>query len=95
MLISLYKYILSLRVDCTVFRLRMIYIIIHFILKMNIGALKNKGLVLLLFQKKYMRPPTSHLANAHPQEIVQETYQIKVLYVVAVTEFVVNVVSPY
>ena len=51
--------------------------------------------ILLLFRKKICAPPTSHLANAHPQEIVQETYQIKVLYVVAVTDFVVNVVSPY
>ena len=95
MLISLYKYILSLRVDCTVCTLRNIYIILNCILKVNIGVLKNKGLVLLLLQKKTCAPPTPPPDNASPQAIVQETYHIKVLYVVAVTDFVVNVVSPY
>ena len=49
MLISLYKYILILRIDCTVFTLRSIYIIPNYILKLNIGVLKNKDLLLLLF----------------------------------------------
>ena len=43
MLISLYKYILSLRLDRTECTLRRIYSILNCILKMNFGVLKNIG----------------------------------------------------
>ena len=51
--------------------------------------------ILLLFRKKRCPPPTSPLSNAAPIGIGQEPYHIKVICVVAVTEFVVNVVSHY
>ena len=47
MVISLYQYILSLRVDCTVYAPHRIYIILNCILKMDIGVLKNKGVYFL------------------------------------------------
>ena len=72
MLKSLYKYILSLRVDCTVCKLPRIYSILNCILKMNIGALKNKGLVLLFFQQNICAPLISPPNNAAALPIFQE-----------------------